>query len=915
MKAWRRYLRFFGPNIDADVDDELRFHLETRAAEYRKLGLSPEEAARAAHTRFGDVEVITGALRNHDHAHQRRAGIRERFVLIARDIRFAARSLRAAPAFAATVVITLSLGIGASTVIASAANTLLRRPIPGADVDRVVSVGQYYPNYTHHAGLNPADVFDLERRKDLVQAIAAYRSVGMNLTGSGTPRYVAGISTSGDFFSVFQVAPYLGRFYGLDEELHGPTNIAVLSYGLWREITGGDRGVIGRTLRIDDSSYTVIGVAPPGFEYPLGAELWTPRALDLFLDRRASAQLLHGGGIVPTVARLLPGMTAQQLADRLQPVLRGWEAAEPQFYSLSRSFYLEARPFVVVWSGRLRPIVVSLIGAAGFLLLIACANVGALLVLRVTGRSREIAVRMALGASRMRILATLGTETAMLATAAGALGILVAKLLLAILAGAVASRVPELYAITIDPIVLGLALCVTVAVALVCSVAPALRVMAVDPRDCVTSPRHTAGASRSRLLRAAVVTQVSAAVVVTLACLVTTQSLAKLMRVNPGFDASSVVTAQLYLPMSRYGNMAHSDESTLDGAKRRLALHHALMDRLRHAPGIGDASTIDVAPFGFHDAADASLHHTTAGNEVAPAGQTAGPAFQHAVLVDYWSVDGEYFRTMGIPLLSGPGFTGHEQDDQVSAYPHQLEVSVVIDSSLARRLFPGQDAVGKLLGPWRPGARIVGVVGDVKPADLIPNGETAGAIYRMISATQDRQTLVLRTHESATTVAALVRRVLHDLDPELAVYDVVPLDALVRRSLGARQVAAWLLDAFAVLSVLLCGLGVLGVVNYMLSARTKELGIRLALGASPHDLIVIVAAGAARLGAVGAGIGAIVYVVARPLLRALAYGVNTAAVPLIGAVVVALVAIALVVSLPAAFRASRIDPIASLRTD
>ena len=223
--------------------------------------------------------------------------------------------------------------------------------------------------------------------------------------------------------------------------------------------------------------------------------------------------------------------------------------------------------------------------------------------------------------------------------------------------------------------------------------------------------------------------------------------------------------------------------------------------------------------------------------------------------------------------------------------------------------------MGKLLGPWNNRTRIVGVVGDVKQADLIPSGETAGAVYFMTSATQDRQTLVLRTHESPATVTALLRRVLHDLDPELAVYDIAPLDALVRRSLGARQVAAWLLDAFAVLSVVLCGLGVLGVVNFMLAARTKELGIRLALGASPHDLIVIVMAGAIRLGALGAGIGAIVYVFAQPWVRALAYGVNAAAVPLVSAVVVGLVAIGLVVSLPAAFRASRIDPITPLRAD
>ncbi|HEX4681250.1 MAG TPA: ABC transporter permease [Gemmatimonadaceae bacterium] len=896
--------------IEHTTDDVLRVEEGSLYPAGRALGFSPEEAARAAHARFGDVDAIAGALRHHDQAKHRRVASRERLLLLMRNIQLASRALRNTPAFTATVVVTLSLGIGASTVIASAANTLLRRPIPGADIDRVVSVGHYYPQSTLHAGLDPSEVFDLERRTDLVQALGAYRSVGLNLAGSGIPRYVAGTSTSGDFFRVFRVTPYLGRFYGLEDELHGPTNIAVLSYGLWREITGGDRTVIGRTLRLDDSSYTVIGVAPPGFEYPLGAELWTPRPLDIYLNRQAIPLLLHGGAIVATVALLRPGMTPEQLAARLEAVQRDWEAREPQVYKLRHSFYLEVRPFVVAWSGRLRPIVVALTGAAAFLMLIACANVGALLVLRVTGRSSESAVRMALGASRARILAGLVSETAMLAMASAAFGVLVAKLLLVGLAGAVASRVPELYAVRIEPLVLVVALCVTAAVTLACCVAPALRVMAVDPRDCMTSARHTAGASRSRLLRAAVIIQVSAAVVLTLACLVARQSLARLMRVNPGFDAASVVTAQLYLPVSRYGG-----ENSLDGAMRRLALHHTLMDRLRQGPGIEDASTIDIAPFGFHDAADASVHRMRVAAQVAAPGQINGPAVQRAVVVDFWNVDGAYFRTMGIPLLSGTGFTGHEQDDQVRAYPHQLEVSVVIDSSLARRLFPGQNPVGKLLGPWNPGSRIVGVAGDVVQSDLIPNHESAGAIYWMTSATQDRQTLVLRTHESPKTVAALVRRVLHDLDPELAVYDVVPLEDLVVRSLGARQVAAWLLDAFAMLSVFLCGLGVLGVINYTLAARAKELGIRLALGATPRDLIVIVTAGAVRLGAVGAGVGTIAYWLALPWLRALAYGVDAAAIPVVVAVFVSLVAISLIASLPGAFRASRIEPTVSLRSE
>lgn len=907
MKSWRRYLRFWGRDVDADVADELSFHLESRIAEYRAHGLSLEEAERAARQRLGDLEAIAGSLRAHDAANERRVLLLEQARSLLQDGSLALRALRASPVFVVTVVATLSVAIAACTVIASAAEALLRHPLAPADISDVVTLGHYNAQSRLHSGLMAAELFDLERRPDLFRAIAGYRSVGFNLTGMAQPRYISGITTSGDFFGVFGIAPYVGRFYGGRAELDGPSDVAVLGYGLWRDLTGGDRRIVGKTIRLNDSSFTVIGVAPPGFEYPLGAQLWTPRPLDVLLDRHASTLLQHAGAIVPTIARPRRGVTPDHLGTALAEAARAWEEREPQYYTLRRSVPLELRRLGDVWAGKLRPIVLTLIGASAFLIVIACANVGALLLLRATGRTREIAVRIALGAGRSRVARAFLVETAIVAIAGGAFGVGLAELLLSLLGSAAAWRVPELYAVRIDPFVVSLAIGVTSSVALLCAAAPMFRAFAVDPRECLAGTRHSFGASRSRFLRTAIVLQVAASVVLTLGCLVAVRSLEGLLATDTGFDAKHVITAEMYLPQSRYNSV------TLSGAVRALPLHEALMARLRSAPGIEAASSADIAPFGFHDAFEAATHRTVASADVAPAGQTSGPAYQHAVTVDMWQVDAGYFHAMGIPMLEGSGFTGHEQEDQVRAYPRQLQVSVVIDRTLAERLFPGQNPVGKLIGPWSPGMRIVGVVGVVKQSDLTASQDVAGALYWVTAGTQARQTIIVRTRESVAAVSALLERTIHDLDPELAIHDVRPLTALISRSLGAREVAAWLLSAFAALSLLLCCLGVFGVVNYTMSQRAKELGIRLALGALRRDVAAIVVGSAARLVLVGAVIGAAAYVAGERWIRALAYGIDANALSFVAGVAMLLVIVALAASLPVAWRATRIDPVTSLR--
>jgi predicted permease len=783
-------------------------------------------------------------------------------------------------------------------------NSVLLRPLPVAHIDRLVALGRRNPLLNSHGGLQAAEVFSLEDRHDLFDALAGYRSVNLNLTGSGEPRHIAAVATTGEFFDVFGVHPFAGRFYDRDDERTGATSVVVLSYGLWRDLTGADRHAIGRTLRLNDSSYTIIGVAPPRFEYPVGAQVWTSRTIDIFLNRRATDTFLYAGAVVPTVARMRPDMTLPRLQSELTAAMREWATKKPQFYSMRAPRPIEARGFITAWSGQLRSILLLLIGAVALVLAIACANVGSLILLRTTGRAREIAVRMALGGSRAVIVRQLGYETLILVALGGLLGVLVANALIAAVGRFVGQRVPELAAIHVDPFVLGCAAGVMVLAAAACSVGPAFHAAGTDPRNAfgaMGSRGQSASIGRNRLLGSAVVAQIAIALMLSLGCSLAVRSVVRLLAVNPGFDPSHVVAAKMVLPFSKY------PDTTLAGAVRSLALHEHLLAELRGTRGIEAASTVDIAPFGYSGALEAAMHRVQVTSQI-------GSDTRSAVAPNLWDVDADYFNVMGIPFLAGRGFTGQEQWNQVRAYPKQLQTDVVIDQLAARRLFPGQIALGKVIGPWAPGFRVVGIVGSVKQSDLSSPADD-GAIYFPAAATQNQQTIVVRTDLPFGTAASLIRHAVHDADPELALFDIEPLTAIVSRSAGPREVASWLLVGFAALSVGLALLGIYGVLSYATSQRRMEIAIRLALGAPPNELLTRVMRSAAILTATGVVTGAVGYLALQRGLAAIAYAVDATDPVAIASTALLVAAIALMASLPPALRAARIDPVESLKAD
>ncbi|HEY4130558.1 MAG TPA: ADOP family duplicated permease [Gemmatimonadaceae bacterium] len=889
---------FGGARRDGELERELEAHVTLAADEYVRRGLSAADARRQAIIDSGGIEHAKEAYRD-----QRSIRWME---TLRRDVRTSARSLRRDWMFTGAVLATLMLTTGATTMILSAIESVVLRPLPVARLDRIITIGHGVPELAAHAGMQAAEVFDLEKRNDLFDAVAGFRPADLNLTGAGTPQHITAVATTGQFFEVFDVRPYLGRLYTRADVDRGTTSVVVMSYDLWREVTGGDRRAIGRTFELNDSSYTLIGVLPPRFAYPTGAELWTPKTLNEYLDRNAREIFRYGGEVIPTVARLPDGVTLPQVQASIEAAQREWAAAKPEYYTRRNPRPIETREFTDAWSGELRPILVVLVGAVALVVLIACANIACLQLLRAAGRSREIAIRIALGGSRADVLRESAVETVLLAIGGGGLGLLLARGSLDIVSSAAAARISELGNLRIDPFVLACTAAVTTLAALLFGLLPALRASNSDPRAALSSAAsrsQSASVAKGRFLRTAVVAQFALALALLLSSAVAVRSLQRLLKVNPGFSAANVLAARLTLPAAR------GSDTSLAWATHALALHERILARLRTTPGIEAAGETDVIPFGYHGALDATIHRMAVTKDF------GADAMRQSLSPNYWYVDGGYFRTMEIPLLAGPGFTGHEQDDQVRVYPKRLQVDVVIDAQLAQRLFPGENAIGKSIGPNAPGLRIVGVVGSVKKYNLGAVGNEDGAIYLAAAGTQSTVTIVLRTRLPTSAATALLRNVVASEDPTLPVFDVQTLPSIVERSTGSRQVASWLLVAFAALSFVLAVLGIYAVLSYATSQRMKELGIRMALGAQPFDVVRVVLASGAWLAGAGVFVGVGCYLAVSRALAAITYGVNQNDPTMIGAAAVVLGASAMLACLPAAVRAARLDVVETLRAD
>lgn len=879
----RRVFRipFSRAGLRQDVDAEVRFHIEGRLEELMSKGLSRDEAEREAHRRFGDVGRIETELQSIDRTTRQRQAWRERFRATVFDVRYALRGMARRPLYAAVVVVTLALGIGPNTAIFTLVDAVILHPLPTPGLDRLVVIEEdLLPLNLLGAQLSPGEAVDLVARKDLFPSATALAGWTVSLTGRGEPRRVAAIRTLGDFFGVFAVRPYLGRFYRPEDSEPGRPVGVVLSYAFWQQLLGGDRAALGRSIQLDGQPYEVLGVLPENFRYPRSAQVYVPFVLDpkwLRSDMRNSMFLTM-------IARPREGLDGERLASALLVEVARWNRRFQGRYD-PKTFVLHGVPFGAYLAGDLRPVLVALMAAVILVLLIACANVGSLQLVLAARRAKEIALRSALGAGRATIVRWLLVESLVLATAGGVLGIGVGALILRFVARLNASQYRLLAGVQLNGEVLLFTAAVVIGAGLLFGVFPAIRAARVDLQDALKdSARGSSMAlGRHRFLQGSVVVQIALTLMLLLASTLTVRSLSRVIAIDPGFRPEHATTMQLSLPSSRYAsNASHVD------------FFQSLLARLQSLPGVESVGFVTYLP--FNGGTDSSPF------ELPGRPQPPNEPARHA---NTQVVAGDYFRAMGIPLLRGRTFT---PADATGAE------NVIIDEYLAKQFFGNEDPVGKPIH-HNNAATIIGVVGSVAQEYLGQPPHPMIYHYLPQNPWMSGVTVVLRSTLPEDRVAAMARKAVGELDPLLPVYNVEPMSERISASLTPRRLSMYVMVGFAVLSLALAVLGIYGVISYSTSQRTQEIGIRMALGADAREVTWMILGGALTLAGIGVGAGVILFLGAGRVVATLLYGIGPRDPLSIVAGVVAIGAVALLASYIPARRAARVDPIEALRSE
>ena len=868
--------------VRRSVEDELRFHLEGRIEELVAAGMPRAEAEAEVRRRFGDEAVIREQCESIDLATHRRRTLGEMLHDVWRDARYAVRTLGRTPGFTFVVILTLGLGIGANTAIFSAVNAVLLRPVHTPWLDRLVVIRHnLVALQLFGAELSVPETIDLAKRTDVFETGGGYRQADYTLTGAGEARRVTGTITVGDFFGTFDLRPLYGRLPGADDAQPGSNRIVLLSHGAWQELFGGERSAIGRTLELNGVAHEVIGIARPDEQFPRATHFWVPQIL--------TPQVMERRGSLNTIAvfKLREGVTDAALTNALTAEYAAWTRTNPRPLrgDQASTNHIAATPLVDDLAGELRPILLALMAAVMFVLLIACANVGSLQLVRATGRARELAVRVALGAGRWSIIRQRLVESLVLALAGGLVGLAFGAAAIRVLRSLDIGSFPALRDVRLDAAVLLFTASVVIASGIVFGLAPALRAARVDPQDALKeTPRgSTGGASRQRFLQGAVVVQLALALVLLLGAGLAVRSLARLLDTTLGFRPEQVLTMRITVTGPRYPTPETRDALRID-----------LLERLKSAPGVDAAGIAYGLPF---TDLGTSSPLTIFGAEPLPNGEQ-----RHANL---WFVGGDYFQAMGIPLIAGRIFDERDVANAERAY--------IIDEQLAKQYFPGQDPIGRRISQG-PDGTIIGVVASVKKTTLDEPGKAATyQAYAQNPWAIGSMSIVLRGRGAPESLVNTARTVIRDIDPNLPVYDIQPMKTRVERSVGARRFAMQVLGGFAALALVLAGLGIYGVISYGTSQRRQEIGIRMALGAQPRDVIGMVLKGGAVLAGIGLAFGALLFLGVERLLVSLLYGLSPRDPVTLVVSVAILGAIALVACWIPARRAARLDPTVALR--
>lgn len=864
--------------VEGELDEELRFHLEHETEKYIRSGMTPEEAARRARIELGGIEQTK-------EEHRDARGIRfleETW----RDIAYAARMLRKSPGFTIVAILTLALGIGANTAIFSVVNSVLLQPLPIYHPSRVVVFQENFPKIKLLSNsVSPPDYHSISQDTDIFESTAAFFEGNLDLTGSGQAQRLPAMHASATFLPLLGIHPILGREFSAAEDTYGQGHVVLLSEGLWKSAFGASHSAIGKRIQLNGASYQVIGVLPSSFQivYP-HVQLLVPLAL----PPKEFSNAYEGRLILSMLARLRPGITLKQARAAMAiHAARLLASVPPQIRPAIAGFAIEVVPFMRHEVGGVSRPLYLLLGAVLLVLLIACANIANLLLARASTRSREMAVRTAIGADRRRIIAQLLTESILLSLAGGTVGLLFARLGVAALVHFGPANLPHPETIRLDSTVLAFTFLVSVFAGIFFGLAPAIESSKVNLTESIKeSSRSGSSLGRSRFRRALVLSEIALTFVLLVGAGLLLRSFAKLLDVNLGFNPGNLLTMSIS-PSREVG------PSDTGWQQRYAAFSRTLLRRVSAIPGVTHAALSDGPPL------------TGIPNSIFMVRDYHAPANGPQPHADNVATSPAYFATMGIPLLYGRIYT--DQDIQTN------NRVVIVDQALADRFWPRRSALGKQIGfggkgPW---FSVIGVVGTVRSHTL--TRATRGTLY--FPAYDPGMSLVVRTAADPTALAGPIRSQIEKLDPTQAVYSVETMGERVSESVAQQRFAAALLALFAALAVALAGVGLYSVMAYLIAQRTREIGIRMALGAQKSDVLRQFVGQGFKLAVTGVGIGIIGALGLTQLLSSMLYGVTPTDPLAFAAASFVLIAVALLACYIPAWRATRLDPMIVLRQD
>jgi putative ABC transport system permease protein len=858
--------------LDAEVAEELRFHLEREVDANLAAGMTPDEARRAAQVTIGNITAVREASR------AGRSGALPHQA--ARDLRLGMRLVRKAPGFAASAALVVALGIGTTTAIFSVVYGVMFRPLPYDEPERLVALWSRVPGASQRVRLNAADQRVLVAGNTVFDDIAlATAPQNLNLTGSGEPERVVAARLSSNVLSVLRVRPVLGRAFTPVDEQRGPAPVVLISHGLWKRRFGADPAILGRTITLSGNPYEVIGVMPPGFQFPgREHELWIPLTINPRVLARQIANYDHFA-----VARLKPGVPLGRARREIEALARRLEA---DFPATNREVRIEVLPLLEESVRSIRSTLYVLLAAVGCLLLIACSNLAGLLGTRAAGRAREFSVRLALGASRGRLVLQALAEVAPILVMGGTAGILGAKWAVAAFLPFAPAALPRADSIEVSGNVLVFSVIVLGLTGGAAGLLPAIqswRARAANVR--IGGRAGTATLRHVRTRSVLVIAQLALSLPLLVGAAALSRSFAGLMRVDPGFSTETVLSLHMAIPRTKY-----------DSDERIAGLYRQIVDRVSAVPGVVSAGMVNRLPL--------------AGNNlVLPFELESAPG--QSVTLQVRSVTPDYFRTMSIPLLQGRAL---DERDSATA-----PLAGVVDERAARTLWPGENAIGQRFRVTVPGRQpawgeIVGVVPRIhdQGLDKDDNGQMYLGYHQF---TDGRIALVVRTHADAGAMTTAVVQALRSVDPDQPVYDVRTMDEVLARSAAERWLNMAILVAFAGASLLLAGAGLYGVIASSVTDRRREFGVRLALGATRSDVSRLVLRTGAALAGTGAALGLGGAVALVRGMESLLYGVPGFDPVSFAAAGALLFAVALTASYLPARRAALTDPARTLRAE